>query len=86
MRETAMIATLETDPHHPAALQDERDRPSGGTHTMIDGEEKGRTNNFDLQHTKWCKKPDEITETLGHGCSSESTQQALSNEYQLDRV
>ena len=27
-----------------------------------------------------------MTETLGHGCSSVSTQQELCNDYQLDRV
>ena len=37
-----------------------------------------------LASTKWLK-PWEMTETLAHGYSSESTQQELSNEYQHDR-
>ena len=39
-----------------------------------------------LAFTKWCKKPEKMTETLADGYSSESTQQELSNEYQYDRV
>ena len=36
-----------------------------------------------LANPKGCKTPEEMTETLAHGYSSESTQQELSNEYQL---
>ena len=32
------------------------------------------------------QKPEQLTETLAHGYSCESTQQELSNEYQHDRV
>ena len=37
-------------------------------------------------HYKIMQKPEKITETLGNGYSSESTQRELSNEYQYDRV
>ena len=33
----------------------------------------------------YAKNPEKLTETLGHGYSSKSTQQELSNEYQHDR-
>ena len=39
-----------------------------------------------LANTKWYKKLKRNTETLTHGYSSVSTQQELSNEYQLYRV
>ena len=39
----------------------------------------------DLTGTKWCKDF-KMTETLAHGCSSVSTEQELSNEYQQNRV
>ena len=39
-----------------------------------------------LANTKWGTKPRKMTESLAHGCSSESTQWELSNEYQHDRV
>ena len=38
-----------------------------------------------LANTKWCEKALKITETLTNGYSSESTQRALSNEYQHNR-
>ena len=40
----------------------------------------------DLANTKLCKKNWEMTETLGHGYSSESIQQEPYNEYQHDRI
>ena len=39
-----------------------------------------------LANTKMMKKPEKWLETLAYGYSSESTQRALSNEYQHDRV
>ena len=40
-----------------------------------------------LAYTKWCKKPlKNMTETLEHVYSSESSLQELSNEYQHGRV
>ena len=39
-----------------------------------------------LTNAKRCKKSWKMTETLARGYSSESRQQELPNEYQLDRV
>ena len=39
-----------------------------------------------MAFTKWCKKPEKMTETLAYGYLSESTQQVLSNKYQHDRI
>ena len=39
-----------------------------------------------LVNEKWCKKPEQMTKSLSQGYSSESTQQELSNEYQIDTV